>query len=121
MNPYNVLKKYEGQYIKYPKLCEIIGEERKSGRSRMLHLNRIKQYVDLSPENGKIYIGRVYTDDDELKIIENHGKFTTYIRQFLINLFYDYGTSFKFILIIILLPVSCSVKHVDYEKAKKWI
>ena len=53
MNPYNVLKKYEGQYIKYPKLCEIIGEERKSGRSRTLHLNRIKQYVDLSPENGK--------------------------------------------------------------------
>lgn len=89
MNPYNVLKKYEGQYIKYPKLCEIIGEERKSGRSRTLHLNRIKQYVDLSPENGKVYIGRVYTDDDELKIIENHGKFTTYIRQFLINLFYE--------------------------------
>ena len=43
MNPYNVLKKYEGQYIKYPKLCEIIGEEKKSGRSRTLHLNRIKQ------------------------------------------------------------------------------
>ena len=31
----------------------------------------------------------MYTDNDELKIIENHGKFTTYIRQFLINLFYE--------------------------------
>ena len=26
---------------------------------------------------------------DEIKIVENHGKFTTYIKQFLINLFYE--------------------------------
>lgn len=89
MNPYNSLKEYEGQYIKYPQLCDIIKEEQKGGKSKTLHLNRIKQYVDISQEKGKIYIGRVYTDDDELQIIENHGKFTTYIRQFLINLFYD--------------------------------
>lgn len=89
INPYNALKEYEGQYIKYPQLCDIIKEEQKGGKSKTLHLNRIKQYVDISQENGKIYIGRVYTDDDELQIIENHGKFTTYIRQFLINLFYD--------------------------------
>ena len=89
MNPYNSLKEYEGQYIKYPQLCDIIKEEQKGGKGKTLHLNRIKQYVDISQENGKIYIGRVYTDDDELQIIENHGKFTTYIRQFLINLFYD--------------------------------
>ena len=87
-NPYNILQQYEGQYIKYPQLCEIIGEDKKSGRGRSLHIKRIQQYVDLSQENGKIYIGKVYNDDDELKIIENHGKFTTYIRQFLINLFY---------------------------------
>lgn len=88
-NPYDVLKQYEGQYIKYPKLCEIINEDKRSGRGRNLHINRIKQYVDLSKENGQIYIGKVYTDEDELNIIENHGKFTTYIRQFLINLFYE--------------------------------
>lgn len=88
-NPYDVLKQYEGQYIRYPKLCEIINEDKRSGRGRNLHINRIKQYVDLSKENGQIYIGKVYTDEDELNIIENHGKFTTYIRQFLINLFYE--------------------------------
>lgn len=90
MNPYAVLKPYEGQYIKYPQLCELIGEDkRSSGQGKTLHLNRIKQYIDLHQEKGKIYIGRVYTDDDELQIIESHGKFTTYIRQFLINLFYE--------------------------------
>lgn len=88
-NPYAVLKEYEGQYLKYPRLCEIIGEDKKSGRGKVLHLNRIKQYVDLNQENGKIYISRIYDDNDELRIIENHGKFTTYIRQFLINLFYE--------------------------------
>ncbi len=88
-NPYNILKDYEGQYIKYPQLCELINEEPKGGKSKSLHLNRIKQYVDLSQEKGRIYIGKVYTDNDELKIIENHGKFTTYIKQFLINLFYE--------------------------------
>ena len=88
-NPYNILKDYEGQYIKYPQLCELINEEPKGGKSKTLHLNRIKQYVDLSQEKGRIYIGKVYTDNDELKIIENHGKFTTYIKQFLINLFYE--------------------------------
>lgn len=88
-NPYETLKEYEGTYLKYPELCEIINEEKKGGRGKTLHLNRIKRYVDLSQERGKIYIGKVYKDEDELKIIENHGKFTTYIRQFLINLFYE--------------------------------
>ena len=88
-NPYAILKEYEGQYLKYPKLCEIIGEDKKGGKSKTYHLNRIKQYVDMSQENGKIYIGRVYDSEDEMQIIENHGKFTTYIRQFLINLFYE--------------------------------
>jgi hypothetical protein len=91
-NPYSVLHKYEGQYLQYPELCRLIGEEPKQGgKAKRLHLNRIKQYVDLMQENRKIYIGRVYEDDDELQIIENHGKFTTYIRQFLINLFYELG------------------------------
>ena len=88
-NPYVILKQYEGQYLKYPQLCDIIHEEKRSGRGKTLHLNRIKQYVDMSQENGKIYIGRVYNDSDELQIIESHGRFTTYIRQFLINLFYE--------------------------------
>ena len=88
-NPYSMLKEHEGEYLKYPQLCELIGDKPKTGRSKMLHIQRIKQYVDINQDKGKIYIGRVYTDDDELQIVENHGKFTTYIRQFLINLFYE--------------------------------
>ena len=88
-NPYNILKQYEGQYLKYPALCKIINEDKRTGRSKMLHINRIKQYVDLNQEKGKIYIGKVYDQEDELQIIESYGKFTTYIRQFLINLFYE--------------------------------
>lgn len=88
-NPYNALKEYEGQYLKYPALCKIINEEPKGGKGKILHINRIKQYVDITKDKGKIYIGRVYTNEDELKIIESYGKFTTYIRQFLINLFYE--------------------------------
>lgn len=89
MNPYMALKPYEGQYLKYPQLCEIIDEEKRTGRGKTLHMNRIRQYVDCHQEKGKIYIGRVYSDDDELQIVESYGKFTTYIRQFLINLFYE--------------------------------
>ena len=89
MNPYMALKPYEGQYLKYPQLCEIIGEEKRTGRGKMLHMKRIQQYVDCHQEKSKIYIGRVYTDEDDLQIIESHGKFTTYIRQYLIGLFYE--------------------------------
>lgn len=88
-NPYSALKEYEGQYLKYAALCKIINEEPKGGKGKILHINRIKQYVDITKDKGKIYIGRVYTNEDELKIIESYGKFTTYIRQFLINLFYE--------------------------------
>ena len=63
------LKPYEGQYLKYPQLCEIIGEEKRTGRGKTLHMNRIQQYVDCHQEKGKIYIGRVYSDDDELQIV----------------------------------------------------
>ena len=94
-NPYAVLKQYEGTYLKYPKLCNIINEKARGGRSKTLHLNRIKQYVDIHQDKGRIYIGKVYDQEDELQIIENHGKFTTYIRQFLINLFYDIERKFN--------------------------
>ena len=47
-NPYAVLKEYEGQYLKYPTLCEIIGEDIKRGNGKTGHLNRIKEYVDLT-------------------------------------------------------------------------
>ena len=88
-NPYVALKEYEGQYLKYPQLCEIIGEEKKGGASKVAHLNRLKEYVDLTQESGKIYIGRIYDSDDELQIIDNRNKFTVYIKQFLLNLFYQ--------------------------------
>ena len=59
-NPYAVLKEYEGQYLKYPRLCEIIGEEKKiSGhlKSRTLiasksmltsHKTRVRFTLDVS-------------------------------------------------------------------------
>ena len=89
-NPYESLKEYEGQWLKYPQLCEVCGEKQRSGKSKQLQLKRIEQYVDIQRDNGKIYIGRVYSDDDELQIVESYGRFTSYIRQFLINLFSDF-------------------------------
>ena len=41
-NPYAVLKEYEGQYVKYPQLCTIIGEDKRTGRGKNMHIKRIK-------------------------------------------------------------------------------
>lgn len=88
-NPYSILKEHEGKYIRYAQLCDIIKEEPKRGNSKNAHINHLKEYVDLIETKGRIYIGRVYDADDELKIIDNRDKFKTYIRQFLVNLFYQ--------------------------------
>ena len=87
-NPYEILNNYKGQSLKYPALCRIIGEEQKSGKGKQYHINKIEQYVDLERQGSKIYIRKIYDAEDELQIIENHGKFTSYLRQFMINLFW---------------------------------
>ena len=86
-NPYEVLKHYEGQWMKYPQLCEICDEKPRTGKGKRLHLNKIGQYVDIKREGGKLYVAKVYDDEDALQVIENYGRYTTHIRQFLINLF----------------------------------
>ena len=90
-NPYEVLKKYEGKYIKYAELCRLIEEPAKRGNGKTAHINRLKEHVDLAERKGKIYIGRVYDSSDELQIIDNRNRFNAYIKQFLINLFYHIG------------------------------
>ena len=45
-----MLKEHEGEYLKYPQLCELIGDKPKTGRSKMLHIQRIKQYVDINQD-----------------------------------------------------------------------
>lgn len=89
-NPYEQLKQYEGQWLKYPQLCEICGENQKTGKSKRLQLKKIGQYVDIKREGGKLYVAKVYNDEDALQVIENYGRYTTHIRQFLINLFAEY-------------------------------
>lgn len=88
-NPYIALKQYEGQYLKYNQLCSIINEEPKQGNSKKSHLRKLSQYIDFEKDGGKIYIHQVYDSKTELEIISNNNKYTKYIEQFLLNLFYE--------------------------------
>jgi len=88
INPYQKLKQFEGAEITYKQLCEVLNLEYKTGKAKVLQLKQIKQYVDLIQENRKIFIKKVYQNDNELQIIEHHGKFTTYIENFLISSLY---------------------------------
>lgn len=89
INPYQELKQFEGQEIKYKQFCDILNIESKTGKAKILQLKQIKQYVDLVQQNRKIFIKKVYTDVNELQIIESQGKFTTYIENFLISSLYS--------------------------------
>lgn len=91
-NPYMMLKKYEGATVKYRNLCEIIGENPLEGSSKIAHLKRISQYVDMEKrEKGRLYIHKVYDAEDELAIIYSSGKYTKYIEFFLLNAFKEIG------------------------------
>ena len=87
-NPYECLKSYIGQEIKYPDFCKITNLPKLTGKAKTLQLKEVQQYVDLIQQNRKIYIRAIY-GASECQIIERQGKFTTYIENFLMNLLKD--------------------------------
>lgn len=86
-NPYICLKKWLNKPLKYVELCKIIKEPAKKGKSKQLHVKRIKKYTDIEKTGSKYIIHKVYENDDEMQIIESQGRFTTYLRRFMINMF----------------------------------
>ncbi len=85
-NPYQHLKEYEGVSLAYKdEFCPLLDLEIKtSGKAKQLQLNGLKQYMELDTSNRKIKIVKIY-DENEIKLIEQHGKFTSYIENILID------------------------------------
>lgn len=46
-NPYSWLEAHEGEVLSYRQLCDLIGEELRRGKAKELHLNALRQYLDL--------------------------------------------------------------------------
>lgn len=69
---------------KYSELCSFFGEEEKTGSTRYSQINRWRQYYDLEKVGSKYLVLKKY-DKDELKLIEKHGKFTSYISNLLVQ------------------------------------
>lgn len=86
-NPYICLKKWLNKPLKYVELCKIIKEPAKKGKSKQLHIKRIEKYTDIEKTGSKYIIHKVYENDGEMQIIESQGRFTTYLRRFMINMF----------------------------------
>ena len=86
MNKYQqLLKDHIGETKTYKDWCEILGEEKaKGGRNKKVQLNQWGQYIDIEPNNRQLTLVSVY-DDNNLQLIENRGKFTTYIENFLME------------------------------------
>lgn len=82
-----MLKKWLNKPLKYVELCKIIKEPAKKGKSKQLHIKRIEKYTDIEKTGSKYIIHKVYENDDEMQIIESQGRFTTYLRRFMINMF----------------------------------
>ena len=85
-NPYQHLKEYEGvSFVYKDEFCPLLDLEIKtSGKAKQLQLNGLKQYMELDTSNRKIKIVKIY-DENEIKLIEQHGKFTSYIENILID------------------------------------
>lgn len=89
VNPYMALKPYEGQILKYRELCDIVGDEYKSGRSLTLQTQKWGKYVDIDKQSkGRYLVHYVYSNEAELGILKSYGKYTRYIEQFLMDKFY---------------------------------
>ena len=72
-------------YYKYKDICREMGDkELQGGKNRQIQLDNWRQYYDIEKIASKYYIRKQY-DDYELRIIENHGKYTTYIENLLIK------------------------------------
>ena len=86
INPYYNLKEYENNLFAYKEeFCPLFNLEYKVGKAKDLQLNQLGQYMDISKENRKIRLNKIY-DDNEIQIIENRGKYLTHIENFLIIL-----------------------------------
>ena len=71
--------------LTYKQICGIMQEEElRGGTNRNKQLKRWRQYYDIE-KNGKYYYIIKKYNDDELQLIENHGKYTTYIENILIH------------------------------------
>lgn len=68
---------------KYPELCELLGEKIYGGSQKKAQIKKWQQYLMLEKSNGKIFVRKIY-NKDEIRLIEESGKYTTYIRNFLI-------------------------------------
>lgn len=85
-NPYDYLKSHEGEILTYRQLCNLIGEELKRGKAKELHLNALRQYLDLDQKTvpRKIVLQEVYSEDT-IKITGGKGKFFPFIKNILLE------------------------------------
>lgn len=89
MNKYNCLKPYEGETKRYKEWCELLKEEpKRGGKQRNIQIKQWQQYLDIEPLDRQLVLMSVY-DDNDLQLIENRGKFTTYIENFLMSYLKD--------------------------------
>ena len=82
-NPYGWLEPHEGEIFTYRQLCDLLGEQLKRGKAKELHLNALRQYLDLDQKTVplKIVLQRVYSEDD-VKITGGKGRFLPFIKTF---------------------------------------
>lgn len=82
-NPYEILKEYEGQTIKYKDFCKIIKEPRLKDSAKTQQIKRLRNYIDLDTNYGEIVINKIY-NEQEMLLIKRQSKFTEYIEDLLI-------------------------------------
>ena len=71
--------------LKYKDICHVFNDEIvNSGKGRSLQLRKWQQYYDIEKVGVYYYIRKKY-DDTELDLIENSGKYTTYITDRLVD------------------------------------
>ena len=92
-NPYSYLKEHEGEVLTYPQLCSLIGEDKKSGKGKSLHLKSLGQYLDLDSKTvpRKLILREVYSSKG-IKITRERGKFFPYIKNMLLHELQSLGT-----------------------------
>ena len=86
INPYEHLKEHESEVFSYRELCELLNEEFKRGKGKELHLNKLRQFLDLDQKTipRKIVLKEVYQPSD-FKITGGKGKLFPFIKNILLN------------------------------------
>ena len=71
--------------LSYKEICDVFNDEvANSGKGRQLQLRKWQQYFDVEKIGTKYFIKKKY-DDTELDLIENSGKYTSYITDRLLD------------------------------------